>query len=126
MLSENITKIISELNFSELKLARKNLDIPEWKEVQQFLEDINERFYALEANRVSEVEKIKIITDSGWLLPTSTFSKPVFDLLVDFGQIQDIDSFFRETLMIPEHIKKPYQKRMLGMIKFQNFSKVKL
>ncbi|MFM6209362.1 SMI1/KNR4 family protein [Planktothrix sp.] len=104
MLSENITKRIFEPIYAEIKLARKNSDRPELQEAKQILDDIYERFYALEADRISEREQM--LKPDGWLLPTSTLSKPDFKLLNANDNDNDIDSFFRETLMIPERIKK--------------------
>jgi hypothetical protein len=103
MSSADITQSSYDPNFLDLKKARKNLDIG-WKEVEQFLEDINERFYALEANTVSEVEKI--INSSAWLLPTSTLSKSDFDLLNANDHDKDIDRLFLEKLMTRKRIKE--------------------
>jgi hypothetical protein len=104
MSSADITKSSYEPNFLDIKKARKNLDIPEWQEVQQLSEDIYERFYALEADRISEREQM--LKPYGWLLPTSTLSKPDFKLLNANDNDNDIDSFFIETLMIPERINE--------------------
>jgi len=93
--------------YEQIKIARQNFDFPEWQEVNDFSENLLAYGQCLEENSVSVIEEN---ARPDWLLPTSTLSKPDFDLWHQFDsgklQLENIDRFWLETLVSRERLQE--------------------